>query len=115
MRRIVEASQSILVTGEINMGILTGGDQCLRQGSAEFSSFRTQYAMANDNKPRSARAASSAREKSMKAPAERPFDMWLHKQLHAMYDEIAAEPLPDDLINLIESDAGKKDSPPRKK
>lgn len=50
----------------------------------------------------------------MKAPAERPFDMWLHKQLHAMYDEIAAEPLPDDLINLIENDASKNDTPPEK-
>ena len=93
------------------MGILTGRDQCLGQGSAEFSSFRVQYAMANDNKPQKDRADPSAREKNMKAPAERPFDMWLHKQLHAMYDEIAAEPLPDDLINLIESDAGKKDTP----
>jgi len=71
--------------------------------------------MANDNKPQKDRAAPSAREKNMKAPAERPFDMWLHKQLHAMYDEIAAEPLPDDLINLIERDAGKEDAPPDKK
>jgi hypothetical protein len=31
--------------------------------------------------------------------------MWLHKQLHAMYDEIASEPLPDDLLNLIDKDA----------
>jgi len=70
-----------------------------------------QYAMANDNKPQKERAGTSAGDKNVKAPAERPFDMWLHKQLHAMYDEIAAEPLPDDLINLIERDAGKKDTP----
>ena len=37
--------------------------------------------------------------------------MWLQKQLHAMYDEIASEPLPDELIGLID-DAKKKDSPP---
>ena len=97
------------------MGILTGRDQCLGQESAECSLFRVQYAMANDNKPQKDRADLSAREKNMKTPAERPFDMWLHKQLHAMYDEIAAEPLPDDLINLIESDAGKKDRSPGKK
>jgi hypothetical protein len=42
-----------------------------------------------------------------KASSERPFDMWLQKQLHAMYDEIAAEPLPNDLLNLIDKDAGK--------
>jgi hypothetical protein len=41
--------------------------------------------------------------------------MWLHKQLHAMYDEITAEPLPDDLISLIERDAGKKDTSSDKK
>jgi hypothetical protein len=40
-----------------------------------------------------------------KAPPERPFDMWLQKQLHAMYDEIASEPLPDNLLNLIDGDA----------
>jgi hypothetical protein len=44
-----------------------------------------------------------------KASAERPFDMWLQKQLHAMYDEIASEPLPNDLLNLIDHDAEKAD------
>lgn len=95
------------------MGILMGRDQCLGQDSVEFSSFRAQRAMANDDQPQQDRADSSAREKKkVKAPAERPFDMWLHKQLHAMYDEIAAEPLPEDLVNLIESDARKKQTPP---
>jgi hypothetical protein len=64
--------------------------------------------MANDDKLQKGRAGASARDKSVKAPAERPFDMWLQKQLHAMYDEIAAEPLPDDLVKLIERDAEKK-------
>ncbi len=38
-----------------------------------------------------------------KAPPRvvRPFDQWLHKQLHEMYDSIAQEPLPDDLIELV--------------
>jgi hypothetical protein len=44
-----------------------------------------------------------------KVSAERPFDMWLQKQLHAMYDEIASEPLPNDLLNLIDHDAAKAD------
>jgi len=44
-----------------------------------------------------------------KATAERPFDMWLQKQLHAMYDEIASEPLPNDLLNLIDNDAASAD------
>lgn len=93
------------------MGILTGRDQCLGQDSAEIPSFRAQRAMANDNKPQKDPAVPPARDKNAKSPTERPFDMWLHKQLHAMYDEIAAEPLPDDLISLIERDAAKKNPP----
>lgn len=93
------------------MGMLTGRDQCLGQESTQCSSLRGQYTMANDNKPQNDRNANPVRKKKMNAPTERPFDMWLHKQLHAMYDEIAAEPLPDDLVNLIERDAGKKEPP----
>jgi hypothetical protein len=68
--------------------------------------------MANDEKPRgkaqAGRAADAARQRA-KAPAERPFDMWLQKQLHAMYDEIASEPLPGDLLKMIDHDAGDAD------
>jgi hypothetical protein len=67
--------------------------------------------MANDDKPLKGRAAEPAREKPIKPTIERPFDMWLHKQLHAMYDEIASEPLPNDLLNLIEHDANKGKTP----
>lgn len=64
--------------------------------------------MANENKPQKSKTGEVTRAKA-KAPSDRPFDMWLHKQLHAMYDEIAAEPLPDDLLSLIDRDAvGKK-------
>lgn len=59
----------------------------------------------NDDKPEGARAEVSAR--AQPRGNDRPFDMWLHKQLHAMYDEIASEPLPDDLLNLIEKDAAR--------
>ena len=38
---------------------------------------------------------------------DQPFDHWLHKQLHEMYDAIAKEPLPDDLMRLIDQDANK--------
>lgn len=68
--------------------------------------------MANDDdKPEGgSRAGGPARPKPR--TTRRPFDMWLQKQLHAMYDEIASEPLPDDLLNLIESDAAKQDTKP---
>ena len=55
-----------------------------------------------------ANGAGSAKSKALpKASRERPFDMWLQKQLHSMYDEIAAEPLPADLLSLIDKDADK--------
>jgi hypothetical protein len=73
--------------------------------------------MADDDKRRPAAPApkpglKAGDGKSGRAPkvsAERPFDMWLQKQLHAMYDEIASEPLPNDLLNLIDHDAAKAD------
>ena len=62
--------------------------------------------MANDDDKEAASPRRSPVSRQKAKPAEaRPFDMWLHKQLHAMYDEIASEPLPGDLINLIDGDA----------
>ncbi len=66
--------------------------------------------MAGDDKPRGGRAGETARP-SMKASDERPFDLWLQKQLHAMYDEIASEPLPTDLLKLIDREAAKAAEP----
>ncbi len=94
------------------MGILTRRVLCLGQESAEWSSFCGGRAMASDDKPKKDRAGETAGAK-MKASTERPFDTWLQKQLHAMYDEIASEPLPTDLLKLIETDAEKKGKPPR--
>jgi hypothetical protein len=51
--------------------------------------------MAGNNDKRRARATAEPRART-KASSERPFDIWLQKQLHAMYDEIASEPLPTD-------------------
>jgi hypothetical protein len=36
------------------------------------------------------------------APRVESFDRWLHEQLHDMYDAVAREPLPDDLMTLID-------------
>lgn len=74
--------------------------------------------MAHDDKRRPAapapkpgpRAGDGKSARVAKPSAERPFDMWLQKQLHAMYDEIASEPLPNDLLNLIDHDAAKADA-----
>jgi hypothetical protein len=85
-----------------------GRDQWLEPEPAEWPSFPGKYGMAGDDKPSGGRVGESGRPRA-KAPAERPFDMWLQKQLHAMYDEIAGEPLPDDLLGLIDRDAAESD------
>ncbi|MDI1287596.1 MAG: hypothetical protein PSV46_24640 [Reyranella sp.] len=64
--------------------------------------------MADDDRTR-ARTADKTAGPRKKSSEERPFDLWLHKQLHAMYDEIASEPLPDELVGLITRDAGAPD------
>ena len=92
------------------MGILTGRARCLGQDPPEWASFGGTYAMANDNKPRRHPPATAMRGRAQGA-IERPFDKWLQKQLHAMYDEITSEPLPDDLLNLIEHDARRSKTP----
>jgi len=38
-------------------------------------------------------------------PDKDPFESWLQKQLHTMYDEIVSEPLPESLVRLIDNDA----------
>ena len=73
--------------------------------------------MADDDKRRSAAPPSKAGPRAgdgksgrvNKVSADRPFDMWLQKQLHAMYDEIASEPLPNDLLKMIDHDAAATD------
>ena len=32
------------------------------------------------------------------------FDIWLQRGLHQLYDSVAKEPIPDDLLKLIEQD-----------
>jgi len=77
-----------------------GSEQWLRRDPEEWMSFPGQCVMADEGKQRADRPRSKA---SMSK--ERPFDLWLQKQLHAMYDEVASEPLPNDLLNLIDRDA----------
>jgi len=76
-------------------------------GEGAFGAFSVQAsprgfsAMGDENNAGRARSLEAQRSKTGN---EKPFDAWLRKQLHAMYDEIAAEPLPSDLIDLIDQD-----------
>lgn len=53
----------------------------------------------------------AAEKGATKLRMDQPFDHWLHKQLHEMYDAIAKEPLPDDLMRLIDQDASSSSGP----
>ena len=37
-----------------------------------------------------------------KRPAEKAFDTWLQRGLHEIFDEVAREPIPDELLKLIQ-------------
>lgn len=81
------------------------GDVVELTGPLEWSALHRKHIMADDDRVR-ARTADKTAGPRKKSSEERPFDLWLHKQLHAMYDEIASEPLPDELVGLITRDAG---------
>jgi hypothetical protein len=49
-----------------------------------------------------ARKPAETPKKAQKADAA--FDIWLQRGLHQIYDEVAREPLPDELLRLIEED-----------
>jgi len=36
-----------------------------------------------------------------------PFNLWLERSLHQMFDDVASEPVPEDLLKLIETDRKK--------
>ena len=35
------------------------------------------------------------------------FDIWLQKGLHQLYDDVASEPIPENILKLIEGDRPK--------
>jgi hypothetical protein len=41
------------------------------------------------------------------AKTEAAFDLWLQRGLHQMFDSVANEPIPEDLLRLIEEDRKK--------
>lgn len=53
-----------------------------------------------DSKPQRPRPDDDAETKNA-------FDLWLKRGLHALYDDIANEPVPEDLLKLIEDDRSK--------
>jgi hypothetical protein len=53
------------------------------------------------------RAAGSGKVAKSGAKPDAAFDLWLKRGLHQIFDEIAAEPIPESLLKLIEADRKK--------
>lgn len=56
--------------------------------------------------PREKKVSSPTAGKGKGAASSKPapFDVWLARGLHKLYDNVANEPVPDDLLKLIEDD-----------
>lgn len=52
-----------------------------------------------DPTPLAGKAASLARD----GKSDAAFDLWLHRGLHELFDTIAQEPIPAELLRLIEA------------
>ena len=46
-----------------------------------------------------------------KARGDTAFDLWLQRGLHKLFDEVAREPIPEELLRLIEDDRKKRGGP----
>ena len=46
-------------------------------------------------------------QKKQSKPTDAAFDIWLNRGLHQMFDTVASEPIPDELLRLIEDDRKK--------
>ena len=55
----------------------------------------------NEQKPR------KTPQKDSDAAKPEAFDLWLKRGLHKIYDDVANEPIPDELLKLIEEDRKK--------
>lgn len=42
-----------------------------------------------------------------KASTDPAFDIWLNRGLHQMFDQVASEPVPEELLRLIQGDEEK--------
>jgi hypothetical protein len=40
-------------------------------------------------------------------PSDSAFDVWLNRGLHKLFDDVASEPIPEELLKLIEEDRQK--------
>ena len=56
----------------------------------------------SDTSPSHGGPPDTASTKAQKGQAA--FDVWLHRGLHKLFDDVASEPIPEELLRLIEDD-----------
>lgn len=61
-----------------------------------------------DGKPGRVMPPAVEASKARRAESEAAFDLWLQQKLHQFYDSVAEEPLPPELLRLIEEDRGRR-------
>ena len=44
------------------------------------------------------------RNRAERMEPDAAFDLWLERSLRALYDEVAKEPIPEELLRLVEKD-----------
>ncbi len=99
--------------GVVNAALAALDDNLHGANFARSVPVNRYLAVMNDkppSKPQPRVAAPSAETSSKTNPA---FDSWLETKLHKMFDAVASEPLPPDLVKLLEQldqkTQGKKD------
>ncbi len=64
--------------------------------------------MGADEKPPAKPASATPSRSRGGAPGDTAFDLWLSRGLHQLYDNVAKEPIPDELLRMIEDDRASK-------
>ena len=68
--------------------------------AASYRSARTM----DDEKPKLGDQRPPRRSIHAEGENSEAFDIWLQRGLHQLYDSVAKEPVPDELLKLIEQD-----------
>jgi hypothetical protein len=103
--------------GVVDAALVSLDNDLQDTGSRKGSTFDRLYSVMNDkpsknqpaNKPDGKRQTTAHDSSTKMNPG---FDMWLGNKLHQMFDAVAAEPLPADLLKLLDQ-LDKKTQPPQ--
>lgn len=69
----------------------------MAEDNATMGGAASQAGIMTKHKPMIPAAAPST-----KKPGDKAFDIWLKQGLHKIFDDVAREPIPSDLLKLIE-------------